>query len=507
MRVPKVNKYTANRRSSGLFRKYFSITISIILICFVFLGAALILLVTNIWMEEKLDLLEENTKSFTDSTYKLLTSSYMSKNARGAIITVVSNLRAVSDAVDADIFIINSDGDIVFCQDLLDERGLLMDGDTCLVHSQYSIPEDIMNTVSRGKNYRYTGKMGGNLANDSFIVACPIIANEQFRGAIIATQTVEVSLIDYIFTIFRTFFIASLFAFLLAFVLVYILTYKLVKPLRQMSYAAKQYSNGDFSIRITAKPSKRSRYRTEIDDLTDSFNSMAQALSGLEMSRRSFVSNVSHELKTPMTTISGFIDGILDGTISGEDEGKYLKIVSDEVKRLSRLVTGMLNMSKLEEGKLDIKPTEFDISEMVFTTLLSFEQIIENKNVDVIGLDSFAENIVSADKDMINQVVYNLIDNAVKFTPEGGYIEVASKSDPEKAIIKIKNSGKGISSEETEKVFERFYKVDKSRSYDVKGAGLGLYLCKTIVEKHGGEISVRSEVDEYAEFIFTLPKR
>ena len=165
----------------------------------------------------------------------------------------------------------------------------------------------------------------------------------------------------------------------------------------------------------------------------------------------------------------------------------------------------MLNMSKLEAGELDLKPVKFDISEMIFQTLLGFEQLIDNKHIEIRGLDTLQSNEVVADRDMINQVVYNLIDNAVKFTQDGGYIEVSSKSDAEKVIVKIRNSGRGIPSEEIDKIFERFYKVDKSRSYDVKGAGMGLYLVKTMVELHGGQITARSVPGEFAEFIFTLP--
>ena len=232
---------------------------------------------------------------------------------------------------------------------------------------------------------------------------------------------------------------------------------------------------------------------------------MAQALATLEMSRRSFVANVSHELKTPMTTIGGFIDGILDGTISPDKQRHYLQIVSDEVKRLSRLVTGMLNMSKLEAGELDLKPVKFDISEMIFQTLLGFEQLIDNKHIEIRGLDTLQSNEVVADRDMINQVVYNLIDNAVKFTQDGGYIEVSSKSDAEKVIVKIRNRAAAIPSEEIDKIFERFYKVDKSRSYDVKGAGMGLYLVKTMVELHGGQITARSVPGELPNLYSLCP--
>ena len=266
-----------------------------------------------------------------------------------------------------------------------------------------------------------------------------------------------------------------------------------------MSAAAKQFAIGDFSYRVRVHGSD------ELAELGKAFNDMADSLDALESSRRSFVSNVSHELRTPMTSIGGFIDGILDGTIPAQKHEYYLNIVSGEIRRLSRLVVAMLNMSKIEAGELDLKPQRFDISEMIFRTMLGFEQLIDNKHIEVRGLDTLENNLVTADKDMINQVVYNLIDNAVKFTPEGGYIEVSSKSDIEKVIIKIRNSGKGIPSEELDKIFERFYKIDKSRSYDVKGAGMGLYIVKTIIELHGGQIVARSEPGEYAEFIFQLP--
>jgi len=328
----------------------------------------------------------------------------------------------------------------------------------------------------------------------------------EFRGAVFGTMPSTQGLAKYVAVIIRLFAYASIFSLLADLIIVYISVYRTTKPLRQMTKAAKQYANGDFSQRIYINEKTRGKYSTEIEELAEAFNSMAQDLSALEMSRRSFVSNVSHELKTPMTSIGGFIDGILDGTIEGQDEKKYLRIVSDEVKRLSRLVTAMLNMSRLEAGKMEIKPAEFDISEMLFTTILSFEQIIETRQIEILGLDKMTENRIVADKDLINQVVYNLVDNAVKFTPDGGYIAFESKGDPEKVIVKIRNSGSGIPESERENIFERFYKTDKSRSYDSKSAGVGLFLVKTIVEIHGGYVVCRSEEGEYTEFIFTLPK-
>ena len=492
------------KKFSGLFRKYFIVTISIILASFVFIGGALLLLVSKLWMDDKNDLLVENTTSIAQNTSDVLESDYMGENSRASVIVICNSLMQISNAIDCDIFITNLNGEVVYCKEILQSNMALYTGN-CIVHNNYKVPDYILDAASNGI-YKSTSDLGGSLGNINFVVAAPVIVNGEIAGYVFSTQEIIGGLTPYIAGIFRMFFFAALFALAFTFIIVYLVSRRLAKPLQQMSAAAKQYATGDFSTRVAIRRGKiRIFGQDEVDELVQAFNTMAQALASLEMSRRSFVANVSHELKTPMTTIGGFIDGILDGTISEDKEKQYLKVVSDEVKRLSRLVTGMLNMSKIEAGELDLKPQKFDISEMLFMTLLSFEQVIENKHIEIRGLDTIQPNPIVADKDMINQVIYNLVDNAVKFTPEAGYIEVTSKADAEKIILKIKNSGRGIAAEEIEKIFERFYKVDKSRSYDVKGAGMGLYIIKTIVELHGGHISARSEYGEYAEFIVQLP--
>lgn len=494
----------SGKKSSGVFKKYFSITISVILISFVFIGGALLFLVSRLWINEKMDLLTENCKSVAQNTSDVLQSDYLGESGRGSVIVVCNTLMQLSNAIDADIFIANLNGDVVYCKDILQSNMALYTGN-CIVHNQYKIPEEVMKKSTAGV-YRSAGNLGGSLGSVHLIVGAPIVIGGKTAAAVFATKSVADGLTPYMAAIFKMFFIAALFAFAAAFVLAYLVSYRLTKPLREMSAAAKQYATGDFSKRISIRRSKLYKVKNdEVDELVLAFNTMARALADLETSRRNFVANVSHELKTPMTTIGGFIDGILDGTIEKEKETQYLQIVSDEVKRLSRLVTGMLNMSKIEAGELDLKPRRFDISEMIFQTLLGFERIIEKKRIEITGLDSMRSNPVTADKDMINQVIYNLIDNAVKFTDEGGRIEIDSKSDAEKAIVKIRNSGKGIPSDEIGNVFERFYKTDKSRSYDAKGAGMGLYLVKTIIELHGGQVSASSEPGEYTEFIFRIP--
>ena len=183
------------------------------------------------------------------------------------------------------------------------------------------------------------------------------------------------------------------------------------------------------------------------------------------------------------------------------------QIVSNETKRLSRLVTSMLNLSKIEAGELEPKRTEFDISSLIIDCLLSFEQEIEKKNIEVAGLDSISQIKMLADRDMLYQVIYNRVDNAVKFTNENGKITVlAGENERNQLFVSIENTGEGVSSEEIGKIFERFYKVDKSRSYDVKSAGLGLYLCKTIVELHGGQIYAESVEGQFTRFTIIFDK-
>ncbi|MBP1580944.1 MAG: HAMP domain-containing histidine kinase, partial [Oscillospiraceae bacterium] len=198
------------------------------------------------------------------------------------------------------------------------------------------------------------------------------------------------------------------------------------------------------------------------------------------------------------------VDGIMDGTIPPERQQHYLAIVSSEVKRLSRLVRSMLNIARLESGEMQLAPTSFDINQVVCSTIFTFEKAIEEKNLDIRGLDS-DRVMVSADEDLIHQVVYNLVENAVKFVDAGGYIEISYRTEEKMTYISVKNSGEGISKEEISKVFERFYKTDRSRSQDKSGVGLGLNIVRSIIKLHQGEVIVRSTEGQFCEFTFTLP--
>ena len=296
----------------------------------------------------------------------------------------------------------------------------------------------------------------------------------------------------------KTIVLASLWVFLAALVAVYFMSERIIGPLKDMSRAAKSYAAGNFDIRIPV------RGTDEVAELATAFNQMATGLQSLEEMRRSFLANVSHDLKTPMTTISGFIDGILSGAIPQESQGEYLERIKSEVLRLSRLVRQLLDLSRIQAGDRQFEFVSFDICEVARQILLSFEQKIDEKKLDVEFNCDEERMRVLADKDAIHQILYNICDNAVKFSNEGGKLRLDVYAKDKKIHVSVYNEGQGIPKEDLPFVFERFYKSDKSRGLDKSGVGLGLYISKTIIDAHGETIIADSEMGKYCRFEFTL---
>lgn len=477
-----------------LFAKYLTVMTSLMLVSYLVLASALTVFLSSKWTKETQTLLTDNVKQNAIYCETILSKCDTPQDVENALLIICNNLGITSAAIDADMFFCNSDGDILICRDDFN-HGYSSHSENCPIHREYKLPEDLV-AKAKEDTVMLKERNPSIMKEKAYIVGAPVIVDGEVKGIIFAVKPVETSLRAYASKMAGMYLASALFASALSFIVIYALTAKMTRPLRQMSNATKAYAKGDFSKRVQVKGSD------ELAELCNSFNQMATALSVLESSRRSFVANVSHELKTPMTTIGGFIDGMLDGTIPKEQHEEYLHIVSNEVKRLSRLVISMLNLSKIEAGELDLKYSEFDVTQLLLNCMLTFEQEIEKKEIDILGFDSVKPTIVYADKDMIYQVVYNLIDNAVKFTEQNGEITVSvERKLGGNVIISIKNTGEGIDSEEITRIFERFYKVDKSRSYDVKSAGLGLYLCKTIMDMHNGRIYAESEKNNYARFI------
>lgn len=349
-----------------------------------------------------------------------------------------------------------------------------------------------------GEYFLYQGVIE-TLGNGEYqICARKITHGEKIIGYSVSLISLEKE--DVMLSVVRKTIINSSFWVMLAAVMgLYLITERVINPLKNISKATKKFAKGDFSTRVTIYG------RDEIAELGESFNQMAESLDNLEKMRNSFLANVSHDLRTPMTTISGFIDGITSGAIPPEKHNYYLGIISDEVHRLSRLVSDLLDVSRLESGERKFTFVNFDIAEMARIILISFEQKIGDKNLDVIFESEEDAMYVVADKDAIHQVMYNLMHNAIKFSKDGGRFAISISRASNKSVrISVYNEGEGISKEELPLIFDKFYKTDKSRGLDKSGVGLGLYICQTIIKAHEGEIRAESPGESGAEFWFSL---
>ena len=269
-------------------------------------------------------------------------------------------------------------------------------------------------------------------------------------------------------------------------------------PLRKMKLVAKEYEKGNF------KPKVKIKTKDEIGELAQTMNKMSQSIAKFEESSKNFVANVSHEFKTPITSISGFVDGILDGTIPKQKQTHYLHIVSSEVKRLSNLIHSMLNISRIESGGVKPVFVPLNISKIIKNIVENFIDKIETKNLRIKGINKFENFWIEGDSGLTYQVFYNLIENAIKFSNDSGYILFGIFQVSNFLTIRIQNSGKGLKEEEKEQLFERFYKTDKSRSLDTSGVGLGLNIVLTIVKLCDWKINVNSKYGEYTEFALTV---
>lgn len=469
-----------------LFSKYFIATAFIVLFSLTVLMMILTIVFSNNIADSKYTALDKTCSSIGDFVNAI--NNVETENDERSLYYIMKNLAEISDS---EVFYADTTGTVRICaceawghEGFCDHTGVILPTDFTERLSTKGLHE--INTLGIYPTPHYVSGLsildGDNTVIGTVVATAPTSATEEL-----------------IIDIVRIYLFSAIIPLVLMFFALYGMTYRLTKPLKLMSDAAKAMAKGDFSKRIPVTSDD------EIGELAVSFNQMTNSLAQLEGMRKSFVANISHELKTPMTTIGGFIDGIIDGTIEPEKQNHYLNIVSTEVKRLSRMVQSMLNISKLESGEFALKPEAFDFRELLISIVINQEQRIEKQALNITGLDTIPSVTVNADRDLIHQVVYNLVDNAIKFTDTDGKIDFALKVDLKRMTFIIKNSGEGIPAAELPYVFERFYKIDKSRSAIKNSTGLGLYIVKTIVKIHGGTIKVSSRENEYTVFEVTLP--
>ncbi len=416
--------------------------------------------------------------------------------------TIRTHMNLIGTVVeDFTCFIVNSNGKIILSgggvnsQNYGNNEGLFLSKD-----ENYNVGDEILTQLSNNKVNEISGDLNGILGHSSIIYSISVYdGSGNFSGAIISSY--DQSEVSDLLSNMNSAMIFSAFAIGLAsVVLIYFVSKRQAAPLKSMSMAASKFAKGDFSTRINVTS------KDEIGHLAESFNSMAEDLENHENMNRQFLSNVSHDLRTPMTTISGFMDSIMEGAIKPEDYPKYFSVISSEIKRLSRLVTTLLDITRIESGTRKFMMERFDICEMARQIIISSEMRITKKNIDL-SFESDRDNMyVHADKDAINQVMYNLIDNAIKFTGQDQKMTVNITRKGEFISTEIYNYGVGISEEDLPHVFDRFYKTDKSRGLDKMGLGLGLYIVKAIIDAHDGEIKAESDGANWTRFTFYIRK-
>ncbi len=447
------------------------------------------------------------------TSFQILVRDYLNDHAieglenDATIIGALASAYYVEDAVSSQNFLVNlsvasqvSGADAVIC-DINGRLILCSDSPMGCQHQGWIIEQDYLQQVLTSGKVAKTGKIEALYSDTRYVVSIPFTDSaDQAVGIIIVSSpmTQTLNILNRMSRIYQT---VSILVVMVSVILMTFLAKRVSSPLQEMARTASDFGHG----RLDARVKVLEKYPDDIKELAISFNNMASSLQKSEYQRQEFVTNVSHELKTPMTTIGGYVDGMLDGTIPQEQHRQYMQIVSDETKRLSRLVRSMLDISQLQDQAIpEDRKTRFDLCECAGRVLITFEQKINAKNLNVqVDMPDFPV-FTNAAQENITQVIYNLVDNAVKFCPEGGLLQLSIKPAGNKVYVSVANNGETIPPEELPLVFERFHKLDKSRSQNRDGWGLGLYIVRTIIGSHGEDISVSSK-DGKTAFTFTLP--
>ena len=477
----------------SVFSKYIWTFLLIILVSYLIIISIITSIIGNYSKDLKLEIMETAAKS---------SSVYLENKIKNTGVNDIEELISVyrDDMVDLMIVSFTSNNDLTIL--LSDPEGKILVSvgeDVSEITEDTRIHRYMIDMANDGTNTFRIGKDEGVFSDPHLAYGTPIVSEDGENYGNIFVCSSSMLMTDLIQKISKAIVLAVLWVMMAALIAVYFITERITGPLKKISKAAKQFASGKFDTRVEVTGSG------EVAELAVAFNNMAESLDNYDSMRNTFISNVSHDLRTPMTSISGFVDGILDGVIPPDKYDYYLRIISNEVKRLSRLVSTLLDISKIQAGERKFTMAPFDICEMSRQIVISFEQKIEERKLSV-EFDCEEDNIsVLADRDAIYQIMYNLCDNAVKFSTEGGLLRISiNRTKNKKLMVSVYNEGAGIPREDIPYVFERFYKSDKSRGLNKTGVGLGLYISKTIIDAHNEKIWVESESGKSCEFSFTL---
>ena len=473
-----------------MYRRQLSMMIVLIGLSFSILGSAFMLLSYRYILTEKRDAMQRNATDIAN-----LATEYVSNVWGGDIRNdaFAGAIAVVAKASDSHVIITDHLGGIVYATD----------GYKLYTYGNTAIPGSLVSAIQRGGTYTGMTNLGGIYPENRYMAALPYVLEvgpaSALQGFVLVSA--DTSTISEMWrSIVTTFFFTAVAVLLFACVASSVMSAHQARPLNEMAAAARKFGQGEYDVRLTGYENRED----EIGTLAESFNYMANSLEKAESQRSEFIANVSHELKTPMTTISGFAEGILDGTIPPERQKESLEIIVSETRRLSRLVRRMLDLSRLRALTENVTAQEqFDLTELMSRVLISLEGKITQRELDVDAQLPDERLMVWGDPDAVTQVCYNLVDNAAKFAARGTVISVSIAKKDGKAYTTVSNLGATIPAEELPLLFDRFHKADYSRSVDREGVGLGLYIVKTILGNLKENIQVTSE-DGVTKFTFTL---
>ncbi|MCD8323303.1 MAG: HAMP domain-containing histidine kinase [Oscillospiraceae bacterium] len=467
-------------RKSVFFRS-FLVTACMLVICFVAFGVIIFVMGRSVMMQEKAESLYTNADEVKRFTEAVGTEEELDN------LVLRMNLSIIAQCTGNHILLCDENGSVVSSSD----------ENRVSPYVGMEIDDNVLTTVREEGTYVGLTDLNGVYDGLCYVVAESIeTSGGELMGYVIVSYPSS-GFFSAWSGFFLVFIMITVAVLIVAVLLEYANARRLARPLLEMSEAAHSFARGDYSVRVT--PYQR---EDEIGTLTEAFNVMAESLERNESKRQEFVANVSHELRTPMTSIAGFADGLLDGTIPQSEEKKYLQTISSETKRLSRLVRSMLDMSRLQDGS-QVRMQKFDLPEMVVQTLLNFEERVNGKDMNVELNMPEGTLPVTGDLDSLTRVVYNLIDNAIKFAGKGTELVISIWKEEGRAYTRVQDTGATIPSEELPLIFDRFHKADRSRGLDKEGVGLGLYMVRQILAAHNQDIFVTSE-NGVTAFTFTL---
>lgn len=453
---------------------------------FIFLSTAVSSLIQNVIVSyESRSMYREASAIAGDSSLLSYRSSSADEDIKSDRMTdLYNNLCRLALYQESEIWLVSSGGVIYLNTSAPLEK-----------ESQTEIPG--FDPVALGSGYFTIGRFFDHFTEEHLSVMVPIASNLNIHGyvAVHMPMTRIISLREQILGIVDIVCLVTYLVFLSFFV---ILCFSVLRPLKKITRGTQEFANGNLSYSIPLKS------QDELGQLAASLNYMSGRLSQSEEYQRKFLANVSHDFRSPLTSIKGFIEAILDGTIPPELQNHYLEVVLGETNRLTKLTNGILTLNTMDRGSDMLKITDFDINSVIRDTAATFEGICRSRQITFNLLLTGSTLMVSADREKIQQVIYNLVDNAVKFSNDNSSIDISTDIKHDKIYVSVKDHGIGIPSASINKIWDRFYKADASRGREKKGNGLGLSIVREILTMHNQNITVISTEGAGTEFVFTL---